>query len=70
MAAPAVTPPGARHSCEFKYRVMLSQRAITFLQILGGLKSGGLMSGGLKSGGIMSGGLKSAHHMYQWITDI
>ena len=27
--------------------------------IIGGLKSGGLMSSGLKSGGLMSGGLKS-----------
>ena len=76
MAAPAVTPPGARHSCEFKYRVNVESASNNYLQhylttnyynqtlfaILGGLKSGGLKSGGLKSGGLMSGGLKSAHH--------
>ena len=75
MAAPAVTPPGARHSCEFKYRVNVESASNNYLQtylttnyynqtlfaILGGLKSGGLKSGGLKSGGLMSGGLKSAH---------
>ena len=32
--------------------------------ILGGLKSGWLMSGGLKSGGLMNGELKSAHRVY------
>ena len=75
MAAPAVTPPGARHSCEFKYRVNVESASNNYLQnylttnyynqklfaILGGLKSGRLMSGGLMSGGLKSGGLKSAH---------
>ena len=65
MAAPSVTPPGAR-----QYRVNVGSASNNYLQnylttnhynqrlfaILGGLKSGGLMSGGL-----MSGGLKSAH---------
>ena len=79
MAAPAVTPPGARHSCEFKYRINVESASNNYLQnylttnyynqklfaILGGLESGGLNSGGLKSGGLMSGGLKSAHR-YNW----
>ena len=71
--APAVTPPGARHSGELKYRVNVESASNNYLQnylttnyysqklfaILGGLNTGGLMSGRLKSGGLMSGGLKS-----------
>ena len=73
MAAPAVTPPGARHSCEFKYRVNVESTSNNYLQnylttnyynqkllaILGGLMSGGLNSGGLMSIGLNSGGLMS-----------